>query len=132
MTPAGPPAQENTDDPGARGSLTISERAVERIASHAALEVDGIGGSAPRVLGVTVGAEEAERNVRIAARITGAVVALDVRLSITYPAPVGSTAESARTHLISRVHALTGLSVSKVDITVTALHRAVVTPRRIR
>lgn len=124
--------QENPDDPGARGSLTIEEVAVERIAAHAALEVDGIGGSALSVLGVTVGAEEAERDVRVDARITGAVVALDVRLSITYPAPVGSTTESARAHLTRRVHDMTGLSVSKVDITVTALHHAVVAPRRLR
>lgn len=105
---------------------------MERIAAHAALEVDGIGGSARRVLGVTVGAEEAEREVRVAARTTGSVVALDVRLSITYPAPVGSTTEATRAHLTRRVHDMTGLSVSKVDITVTALHCAVVAARRIR
>ncbi|MGW6443200.1 Asp23/Gls24 family envelope stress response protein [Lentzea sp. NPDC055074] len=132
MTTADLAVQGNKTDPGARGSLTISEVAVERIAAHAALEVDGIGGSALRVLGVTVGSEEAERDVRVAASVTGAVVALDVRLSITYPAPVGSTTEAARAHLTRRIHEMTGLSVSKVDITVTALHCALVAARRIR
>jgi len=132
VTTAYTPAQVNPNDPGVRGSLTISDLVVERIAAHAALEVDGIGGSALRVLGVTVGAEEAERDVRVIARITGAVVALDVRLSITYPAPVGSTTEATRTHLTRRVHDMTGLSVSKVDITVTALHCTMVATGRVR
>lgn len=59
----------------------------------------------------------------------GAIVTLDVRLSVTYPAPVGRTTREVREHVIERLDALTGLSVRQVDITVAALH-SVKTPQR--
>ena len=37
---------------------TVAERVVERLAAHAATEVDGVSGSARRVLGVAVGTDE--------------------------------------------------------------------------
>nr|WP_184675784.1 Asp23/Gls24 family envelope stress response protein [Saccharothrix violaceirubra] len=115
-TPEGP-------DPGDRGRLTIGDTAVARIAAHAAVEVGGVGGSAHRLLGVTLGAQRADGGVRVIARVTGAVVALDVRLSVGYPMPVRRTAEEVRAHLVRRVRQLTGLTASRVDITVTALRR---------
>ncbi|WP_232519964.1 Asp23/Gls24 family envelope stress response protein [Actinosynnema pretiosum] len=109
-------------DPAERGRLTISDAAVARVAARAAAEVDGVGGSAYRLLGVAVGAEEADEDVRVTADVAGAVVALDVRLSLGYPASVRRTTEQVRAHLVRRVRDLTGLTASPVDITVTALH----------
>lgn len=128
-TPATPGAQAG---PGERGRLTISDTAVARIAAHAAVEVDGVGGSAYRLLGVAVGAEQAEEDVRVTAHVAGAAVALDVRLSVTYPRSVRRAAEDVRGHLTRRVRHLTGLTTSRVDITVTALHSAAATTGRVR
>lgn len=119
-------------DPGDRGRLAIGDTAVARIAAHAAAEVDGVGGSAYRLLGIALGAEQAEEDVRVTAHVTGAVVALDVRLSVAYPMPVRRTTEEVREHLTRRVRHLTGLTASRVDITVTALHSAAVTVGRVR
>jgi uncharacterized alkaline shock family protein YloU len=85
-----------------RGRTTLEERAVERIAAQAASEVDGIGGSAPRVLGVAVGADESDRAARVTARLDGATATLEVRLSVTYPASVAAATERAREHMIQR------------------------------
>lgn len=98
---------------GDRGTLTIEDRAIERIASHAVTELDG-------------------RSAKVSARVTGESATLDVRLSITYPLSVAKTTEDARRHLRQRVGELAGLTVSKVDITVTALPTRVAKARRVR
>ncbi|WP_410596128.1 Asp23/Gls24 family envelope stress response protein [Amycolatopsis sp. lyj-23] len=105
-----------------RGTLSIAEQAVQRLAAHAVAELDDVGGSAGRFLGVSLAAEDLDRSAKVTAHVTGGEVRLDVRLSITYPASVTRTTERAREHLENRVEELTGLVVTRVDITVTALH----------
>lgn len=119
-------------DSGSRGRTTIAERAVERIAAQLLTEVDNVGGTARRMLGVTVGGEDPDRGAQVTATITGETVALETRLSATYPASVSRTTENARSHLMRRVQELTGLSVSRVDIAVTALHNDTTNVRRVR
>ncbi|MGV9366693.1 Asp23/Gls24 family envelope stress response protein [Amycolatopsis sp. NPDC003731] len=114
-----------------RGELVISGHAVERIAAHAAREIDGVGGAAGRVLGVALGGEDADRSVKVDAEVDGDRVRLATRLSIGYPASVARTTDHARTHLRERVSELTGLDVERVDITVTALHPPATSSRRV-
>ncbi|MFB9688664.1 Asp23/Gls24 family envelope stress response protein [Amycolatopsis plumensis] len=114
-----------------RGTLTIADQAVQRLAAHAVREIDEVGGAAGRVLGVSLGAEDPDRSAKVTAHVTGGGVTLDVRLSITYPASVARTTERAREHLERRVEELTGLTVTRVDITVTALHTPVAKSRRV-
>jgi uncharacterized alkaline shock family protein YloU len=119
-------------DAESRGQTTIAEHAVERIAVQLLTEVENVGGTARRMLGVTVGGEDPDRDAQVTAEITGETIALDVRLSATYPASVGRTTENARSHLTRRVEELTGLAVSRVDIVVTALHSDVINVRRVQ
>jgi uncharacterized alkaline shock family protein YloU len=114
-----------------RGVLTIAEQAVERLAACAVAEAADVGGAAGRVLGVSVGGEDLDRSAKVSARVTGGTVTLDVRLSIRYPAPVARTTERAREHLVRRVGELTGLAVTRVDLTVTALHTTAGPGRRV-
>ncbi|MEV6908715.1 Asp23/Gls24 family envelope stress response protein [Amycolatopsis sp. NPDC051071] len=117
---------------GDRGALTISDSTVERIAAHAVTEVDGVGGAASRVLGVAVGREDLDNSAKVTAKVDGATATLDVRISISYPMSVSRTTENARRHLTRRVEEFTGLTVSRVDITVTALGTATADTRRVR
>ncbi|MFJ1768477.1 Asp23/Gls24 family envelope stress response protein [Amycolatopsis sp. NPDC088138] len=117
---------------GERGALTISDSAVERITARAVTEVAGIGGAATRVLGVAVGGETPDRGAKVTATVTAGTAALAVRLSIGYPQPVRETTEAARNHLTRRVGELTGLTVERVDITVTALHTDTAETRRVQ
>jgi uncharacterized alkaline shock family protein YloU len=110
------------DDGSGHGRTTMADRVVERTATVLIREVDGVGGTAPRVLNVDVGSEDFERDARVTATIDGDSVTIAVRCSMVYPAPVASTTEALRTHLIARLDKLTGLRVRQVDITVTALH----------
>lgn len=115
-----------------RGTLTVADGAVERIAARAITELDGVGGAASRVLGIAVGGEDLDQAAKVSAHVTGSTATLDVRLSVKYPLSVRATAESAREHLIRRVGELSGLAVTRVDVTVTALHSTETETRRVR
>lgn len=128
----GPVPETAAVDVDGRGLTTIAEHAVERIAVQLLTEVENVGGAARRMLGVTVGGEDPDRDAQVTARITGGTVALEVRFSVTYPASVSRTTENARSHLIRRVEELTGTEVSQVDIVVTALHSDATNARRVR
>ena len=128
-SPVSETAGADTDN---RGRTTIAEHAIERVATQLLTEVAHVGGSARRMLGVTVGSEDPNRDAQLTAEITGETVALRVRLSATYPASVSRTTENARSHLMRRVEELTGLAVSRVDIAVTALHSDTTNIRRVQ
>ncbi|MFC9439658.1 Asp23/Gls24 family envelope stress response protein [Nocardia sp. NPDC057030] len=86
------------------GVTTVAPRAVQRIVAQAAREVAGVGA-----------------DVRVDARVFANRTALDVRLPILYPSPVGRVTEACRAHLARRTSELTGLAVSGIDIEVTEL-----------
>ncbi|GAA4538508.1 Asp23/Gls24 family envelope stress response protein [Amycolatopsis samaneae] len=115
MTAAAVPAGPADLAPEDRGRTTLADRAVRRIAAHAVGEVDGVGA-----------------DVQVSARIDEESATLDVRLPVRYPAPVARTTEQARAHVTARTAELTGLTVRRVDITVSALPNEPVTTRRVR
>ncbi len=117
-TPGRHAAPEST---GERGSLSIAEVVVEKVAAAAAGEVDHVGGAARRVLGVPTGREGGDGPPRVSATVNGQLATLEVRMSVVYPASVRAVTEATRAHLRDRVEALTELTVSRVDISVAAL-----------
>lgn len=114
------------------GRTTLADRAVERTAVQAITEIAGVGGAAPRLLGDTVGGTAEERSAQVSAVVDGTTASLRVRLSIAYPASVAHTTHQVRAHLIERLRELTGLVVTRVDITVTALYLTHPGHRRVR
>lgn len=116
-------AERADDDADDRGSLGIADSVVEKVAVAAAGEVDHVGGVARRVLGLGLGlgGEDGDGRPRVSAKVSGDTVALDIRLSVDYPASVRAVTAAARDHIRDRVQALTELSVTRVDIDVAAL-----------
>ncbi|MEU8639461.1 Asp23/Gls24 family envelope stress response protein [Amycolatopsis sp. NPDC048633] len=118
MTTATLPSSQSRTAPAdedERGRLKISDRTLERIAARAATEIDGISDAA-----------------KASAKVDGDTAVLDVRVSISYPLSVRRTTENVRRHLMQRVGDLTGLTVSRVNLTVTALHGAAADTRRVQ
>ena len=108
-------------EPEDRGSLTISGRAVEAIAARALAELDEIGGAARRVLGLALGSDGEDSRPRVSATVSGRSVAIEATIAVDYPRPVVATVDHARDHLVERIDTLTGLTVSRIDVTVGAL-----------
>ncbi len=130
MSTAGPPQgtagagprHADRPEPAERGSTTVAELAVERIATKVVADSAGVGGTARRLLGIAVGQASAERDAEVAARLRGvSAVSLQVRCSVPYPTPVAQAVETLRGELSERIGELTGLSLQRVDVTVTSL-----------
>ena len=109
-------------EPEERGTTTIAQRAVERVAAHAVGELTDVGGAAKRMFGMAIAGEDLDNTAQVSATILGQRAALDVRISVVYPASVGATTEAVRAHLTRQVEEFTGIRVHRVNITVTALH----------
>ncbi len=91
-------------EPGDRGLLDIAPVVPEKIARRVASEVDGTAGR------VTADADVAPGQA-----------SLRLELGVEYPRPVGEVAAEVQQRVARRVHELTGLAVTGVDVTVTEL-----------
>jgi uncharacterized alkaline shock family protein YloU len=106
---------------GQRGRTTIADRVVARVAARAVTEVELTGGVARQLMGIRIGRQAGEGSARVDARVDGNLAMIELRLSLTYPAPVRSLTREVRSHVIERVTTLTGLEVRHVDIEVASL-----------
>lgn len=98
--------------------VTITERAVQRIATAACHAVPGTvatGGTFEKV---------AARNLpRIDVRVEQdrKIASIDMQIAVSWPAPVTSVAEKVRGAVASWVSAMTGLRVTRVNVTVNGI-----------
>ncbi|MBB6174891.1 putative alkaline shock family protein YloU [Nocardiopsis mwathae] len=108
-----------------RGSTTIPERVVTKIAARAASQVPGVG-EVGRGIGRLFGAGSGP--VRVAVRLSGreaertAIIRLGI--AVRYPRPAATTARRVREHVADTVERLTGIRVGRVDIEVVELPHA--------
>jgi uncharacterized alkaline shock family protein YloU len=123
--------RNNAELAAERGTTTIADEVVEKIAGIAAREVPGVydlGGDVARVfasvrdrigLGDSDG-EPANRGVQV--RLEGRTATVRVTLVIEYGFVLYSVAEKVRTKVIGSVENLLGLEVTAVDIVVDDVH----------
>jgi uncharacterized alkaline shock family protein YloU len=106
-----------------RGETIISPAVVEKIATRAASEVDGVGGVAEtglsRLLPWSVGSSTAP--ARASADVSAETVAVDLTVSVVYPEPVAAVTNRVREQVIRRLSQLCGLRATEVNIVVPAL-----------
>ena len=114
--------------PAERGSTTIANEVVEKIAGIAAREVPGVydlGGDVARVFSAVkerIGLGEADADRGISVRLEGAKAAVKVVLCIEYGFVVYSVTEKVRAKVINAIENLLGLDVTAVDIVVDDVH----------
>ena len=105
-----------------RGSTTISNAVVSRVAGLAAQEVEGIqlgGGTARAVGGIldsVAGSSGQTRGVTV--EVGEVEAAVELTMSVEYGRAIHQIAEAVRTNVIRRVESLVGLRVTEVTITV--------------
>ncbi|MER8018068.1 DUF6286 domain-containing Asp23/Gls24 family envelope stress response protein [Streptomyces griseoluteus] len=92
--------------PERRGSTTVSDRAVRRIAGRAVTEA--LPGRAARATGSS-------------AAVRGGRAEIAVDVALPYPAPLTTTVRSVQDHVTARTGELTGLDVRTARVGVTAL-----------
>lgn len=134
-TPGSPgksPAVRDSEptDARLRGHLRLDKRVIEQIASQAASESSATGGTSGGLLGIGAHSDLDARPA-VSAEIVGRTATLAIELAVTYPTPIGAATDDVREHVVKRVADLAGVDVTRVDITVTALHRAAAPTRQV-
>jgi len=113
-----------------RGSTTISEAVVSKIAGIATQEVEKVqmgGGAAAAVGGflgtvtgaVSGGSSAGSGSARgVSVEVGEEEAAVNLNMAVEYGVPIPRTTEEVRRNVINRVENLTGLNVTEVNITV--------------
>lgn len=115
-----------------RGTTTIGDAVVSRIAGIAAQEVEKVqmgGGTAAavgsflgNVTGAVTGGNSAGGSSSLASGVSVEVgeeeAAVDLTMAVEYGTPIPQTTEEVRRNVVNRVENLTGLRVAEVNITV--------------
>jgi uncharacterized alkaline shock family protein YloU len=105
-----------------RGSTSISDSVVSKVAGIAAQEVEGIrmGGSATQAVGGFLGSITGGSQTQgVSVEVGQEEAALDLTLTTEYGKSIPQVAEAVRQNVINRVESLVGLRVTEVNITVS-------------
>jgi uncharacterized alkaline shock family protein YloU len=113
-----------------RGSTTIADEVVEKIAGYAARVVEGVydlGGDVARALAsvkerVGLGHKDDMSAQGVTVRLEGNTASVRIVLVIEYGYVVYSVTEKVRSQVIGAVESLLGLEVTAVDINVDDVH----------
>ena len=110
-----------------KGTTTIADTVVEKVAGIATREVRGVfdmGSGTTRALGAVsqrVGLAD-ERSQGVAVEVGERETAVDLTIVVEYGESIPQVAEQVRDNVISRVEGITGLSVTEVNVEVNDLH----------
>ena len=108
-----------------RGSTSISDSVVSKIAGIASQEVDGIrmgsGGSqaVSGLIGSITGGSSGSQTQGVSVEVGQEEAALDLTLTAEYGKSIPQLAEAVRRNVANRVESLVGLRVTEVNITVS-------------
>jgi uncharacterized alkaline shock family protein YloU len=119
-------SEERTQSPlqTERGSTSISDSVVSKIAGIASQEVDGIrmgsGGSqaVSGILGSITGGSSGSQTQGVSVEVGQEEAAIDLTLTAEYGKSIPQLAEAVRRNVANRVESLVGLRVNEVNITV--------------
>jgi len=100
-------------DPGARGSLTVSDRVVQKVAVTAAARVAGVATATSGLLGRDL--------PRASAHIHGTRAQVEVDVALAWPAPAAHTAQRVRDAVGDAVARYAGIVTDRVDVRVVAV-----------
>ena len=108
-----------------RGTTTIQDGVVSKVAGIAAQEVDGIrmGGGASQAVGSIMsavpGVSSGSQSQGVSVEVGEVETAVDLSMSVEYGRTIHQIAEAVRNNVIRRVENLVGLRVTEVNISVT-------------
>jgi uncharacterized alkaline shock family protein YloU len=118
-------------DPAERGSVSIADRVVERIAGHAVSQVEGASAAPRRLLGVALGGDRSDKEASVNARVDGSIVTVDATVAVGYPHSIRAVTARLRTHVRAEVERLTGMRVAHIDVDVVSMRAPAARPRRV-
>ncbi len=115
-----------TNTSGGRGTTTIVDSVVARVAGIAARDARGVydlGGGAARAIGAIRNAINAtDQSQGISVEVGATQVAVDVTIVAEYPVSLQDVADGVRADVIRAIETIVGLEVTEVNVTVNDVH----------
>ena len=112
--------------PEERGSLTIADKVVEKVASIAAREIE-------HVTDTRAGWTQMNRSLpKASAKIAGGRARIGVEVAASWPASLPAVTAQVRDHVNNQVTQLTGVTVVAVDVTIADVVHLETNARRVR
>ncbi len=109
-----------------RGRLVLAKQVVEKIAGQVAGEVATAGGRTGGFLGLGARTDLSARP-KVAVELAGRTATLAIEMAVAYPVSIRQATSRVRELVTRRVGDLTGVEITRVDITVIALQPATTT-----
>lgn len=104
------------DDPGTRGSLTIHDKVVRRLATRAALDTAGVARQAAAIDKLT------GRDLpRVHVQVSGDRVRAGIDIAVAWPSVLPTVAAAVQRNVGHALHAFAGLQVDAVDVSVPSI-----------
>ena len=128
VAPVRPDVVSGDDGAGDRGSLVVNDRAVQRIAEVAALQVRGVAPAAESTS--TVGAAMGRAYPRVDCDVAGGRVRAHVEIVGLWPNSAARLGADVRDAVTEQLRRLAGLRVDAVDVSIAKVVRATAAPRR--
>ncbi len=121
-----------TRAPEDRGTLSIADRVVERVAGYAATQVDGAAAAPRRLLGISVGESRPDAEAAVRATVDGSVATVEATIAVSWPQSVRTVTDRLRAHVREDVRRVTGVEVAHVDVDVVDFVTATTPVRRVQ
>ena len=119
-------------DPAERGTLSIADRVVERVAGYAVSQVNAAMAAPRRVLGVNVGDARPQEQASVNARVHGDIATVEATIAVRWPASVRSVGDAVRRRVRDDVAHITGVRVEQVDLDIVSMSVPAARPRRVQ
>lgn len=129
---AGSTTQPVLGDPAERGSLSVADRVVERVAGYAVSQVEAAMAAPRRVLGVNVGDARPQDSAHVQARVYGDVATVEATIAVHWPASVRSVGDAVRDRVREDVARITGVRVEQIDLEIVSMSAPAAVPRRVQ
>lgn len=108
-------------DPSERGSLTVADRVVERVAGYAVTLVPDAVAAPRRVLGLNVGESRPDSSAHVTAHVHGSTASVEATVAVRWPHSVREVSDQIRSRIRDDVEAITAVRVDHVDIDVVSM-----------
>ena len=111
---------DTTSSVDKRGRTSLSDKVIEKTAAAAALEVDHVHGTSKGLAAAVLHTDPA---VGVRATLDGHLAQLRLDIEVDYPVSLRTVTRNLRRHVSDRVQALCEITVTDVDVHVTALRQ---------
>lgn len=112
---------DSFDSHSSGGSLQISTEVIEKIASHAALEVDGVCEVAPPVSGAKAVWGRLTQPKSVQVELKDDVADISVSIVVAYGAKIPEISERVQQNVKDSIQNMTSISVARVDVIIVGL-----------